>query len=155
MSKQDMRLSKPRQSGCDVTELGESHRGFPRCLTQPANYLNTMLNLTPKPASNTDADTNLRVPLFVLQGPHAGPRLVVSGPKSLMRTLADTFWYRGDLANIHGSLVLRAQGQDLAFDLPDETLVLTGRQDVATSFDKIHSRMIQLGMTAAETSVAA
>lgn len=73
----------------------------------------------------------------------------------MMRTLADMFWDRTELATIRGSLVLRGKGQDPAFDLPDETLALNGKIGAAKSFDRILSRMNRLGMIPAETSIAA
>ena len=113
------------------------------------------MDLTPKTTPGAGRDIDLRVPLFVLTGPHLGPRLVVRGPEDLMRTLADTFWNRTELATIRGSLVLRGKGQDPAFDLPDETLALNGGHGAAKSFDRILARMNRLGMTPVETSVAA
>lgn len=97
--------------------------------------------------TDTPAKPDPCVPLFSLKGLRPGPRLVVSGPQNLMTTLADLFWDRPDLSNMRGWLLLRAEGQNPAFDLPDD--VLTLESELASerfAYHRVLGRMTALGM---------
>ena len=93
-----------------------------------------------------NADTeHLRSPLFSMKGKKDGPRLVVAGPDDTVRALAEMFWDLPDIVNMRGSLVLRDDTQDPAFDLPDAVLTLrTSRSTEA--FLQTLGRMTALGM---------
>lgn len=101
-----------------------------------------MLDATPHtPASD------LRVPLFSLTGLRDGPRLVVTGPDALVRAVADLLWDQPQLAMMRGSLVVRPDGQDPLFDLPDDTLTLEGTAEAARfAYFRVLGRMTALGM---------
>ncbi|MEO0918491.1 MAG: hypothetical protein AAFY31_16160 [Pseudomonadota bacterium] len=94
------------------------------------------------PSGPTD---HLSPPLFSMKGIHAGPRLVVTAPENLARQLADRFWDLPSLGHMHGSLVLRSDTQDPAFDLPDTVLSL---QDLSArdAYYQTLGRMTALGM---------
>ena len=109
-----------------------------------------LIDLYMKMAADTDGAVLFIgpcAPLFSLNGLYSGPRLVVTGPEPLVRVVADMFWDRRDLATIRGSLVLRSDGPDPAFDLPDETLAIDGDVETARfAFLQILGRMTALGM---------
>ncbi len=100
-----------------------------------------MLETTPIPTPY------LRVPLFSLTGLRDGPRLVVTGPETVIPAVADMLWDRPDLATIRGSLIVRVADQDPAFDLPDDVLTLDGNAKSARfAYFRILGRMTALGM---------
>ena len=88
---------------------------------------------------------HLAPPLFTMKGVSAGPRLVVTAPEDLARALAERLWDLPSLGRMRGSLVVRSDAQDPAFDLPDFTLSLSQSEETVAYFD-ILGRMAELGM---------
>lgn len=88
---------------------------------------------------------HLAPPLFNMKGVSAGPRLVVTAPEELARALAERLWDLPSLGRMRGSLVVRSDAQDPAFDLPDFTLPLSLSEETVAYFD-ILGRMAELGM---------
>lgn len=88
----------------------------------------------------------IRVPLFSLKGTYVGPRLVVTGPKSLLQDLSDRFWEVPGLTRMRGELVFRPEGQDPIYDEPDAVLSLSNRSDDDGAYFRILGRMTALGM---------
>lgn len=94
-----------------------------------------------------DGETaHLGVPLFTATGARSGPRLVVAGPEALVRQLAELFWETEALKGLRGTLILRPDTQDAAFDLPDAVLELDGCDPVSRAFIRVQGRMAALGM---------
>jgi hypothetical protein len=94
-----------------------------------------------------------RVPLFALNGPTPGPRLVVTGPDRLVRALADQLWARPSLATLCGNVFVRDHSQDVTLDLPDCVLEVTG--DIDQALEQTLDRMAELGMIPIDAKVAA
>lgn len=93
-----------------------------------------------------DGETaHLSVPLFACSGTEGGPRLVVTGPETLIRMLADTCWSLAVLRDIRGALVLRADAQDPVFDRPDAVLAL-GDCSLEAAVARVLARMGALDM---------
>ena len=80
-----------------------------------------------------------------MTGEKAGPRLVVTGDLDLMRHVADRFWDVPSMNDIRGSVVLREDNQDPAFDQPDDVLHIRTHDD-AVAYFQILGRMTALGM---------
>lgn len=89
----------------------------------------------------------LKMPVFSMRGDERGPRLVVTGDIDMMRGLADRFWQVPSLSHIRGSLVLREDSQDPAFDRPDDVLTL-GTDNEREAYFEVLGRMTALGMIA-------
>ena len=94
------------------------------------------------PAGETE---HLMGPLFSMKGISAGPRLVVTAPDALARQLADRLWDLPSLGRMHGSLVVRVDGQDPVFDRPDLTLRLAELSETDAYFEVL-GQMAELGM---------
>lgn len=109
-----------------------------------------------KTRTHRRSDLGPRVPIFALNGPTKGPRLVVTGPDTLVRAVADLMWDRRDLSTIKGTVLLRAEGQDTALDRPDAVLALEGTQDDAPkALFYIFDHIAALGMMPMEVETAA
>ena len=80
-----------------------------------------------------------------MKGVSAGPRLVVTGPEPLARYLAERFWDLPSIGRMRGSLVVRADTQDPAYDLPDVTFRLREVPENDAYF-QVLGRMAELGM---------
>lgn len=94
-----------------------------------------------------DGETaHLRVPLLSASGGFAGPRLVVTAPAMLARPLAERFWDLDGLNRMRGSIVLRADDQDPAFDLPDAVLALEDSMSLTEAYFRVLGNMTALGM---------
>ncbi len=95
----------------------------------------------------THTTTEPCVPLFALRGLYTGPRLLVTGPAPIIRAVSDLLWDRHDLANIRGHLILRVEGPDPAYDLPDDHFEIAGDVETARfAYLRILGRMTALGM---------
>ena len=92
------------------------------------------------------ADTgHLKVPLFSMRGVHAGPRMAVTAPEALARTLSDRLWDLPTIGRMRGSLVVRADDQDPAYDRPDVVVRLTDQAET-DAYYQVLGRMAELGM---------
>lgn len=92
------------------------------------------------------ADTaHLKVPYFSMRGHEAGPRLAVSAPDDLARRLSNRFWDLPSIGRMRGSLVVRSDDQDPAYDLPDVVVRLTDQPD-NDAYYQVLGRMAELGM---------
>lgn len=83
-------------------------------------------------------------PLMQITGPDTGPRLVVTGPRKVLESLAEHLWNRPALGGIRGVLILRDDRQTARFDLPDELLNLDDHTGSALS--RTLGLMTALGM---------
>ena len=102
------------------------------------------------------SDLGPRVPIFALNGPTPGLRLLVTGSDALIRALADLLWERRDLATIKGTLLLRPAGQDIALDRPDALLALDEEaEETQTALDHVIDEMAALGMLPVRVQTAA
>lgn len=70
---------------------------------------------------------------------------MVTAPEGLARQLAERLWDLPSLGRMRGSLVLRANTQDPAFDLPDAVMTL-GDLGETDAYYQILGRMAGLGM---------
>lgn len=89
--------------------------------------------------------THLKVPLFSMRGLNAGPRLVVIAPLALARQVSERLWDLPSIGRMRGSLVVRSDEQDPAFDLPDVIMRLPHLSETEAYFG-ILGRMAELGM---------
>ncbi len=80
-----------------------------------------------------------------MRGHEAGPRLAVSAPEALARLLSDRFWDLPSIGRMRGSLVVRADDQDPAFDMPDVVVRLTDQAE-NDAYYQVLGRMAELGM---------
>ncbi|MEM7719623.1 MAG: hypothetical protein AAF222_10510 [Pseudomonadota bacterium] len=95
--------------------------------------------------SPSQATDHLSPPLFSMKGIHAGPRLVVSAPEQTARILAERLWDLPSLGHMHGSLVVRSDRQDPAFDSPGAVLSLSELSEKDAYYQTL-GRMTALGM---------
>lgn len=83
-------------------------------------------------------------PLMQITGPDTGPRLVVTGPRKVLESLAEHLWNRPDLGGIRGVLILRDDRQTSHFDRPDDVLNLD--DNPGSALRRTLGRMAALGM---------
>lgn len=105
------------------------------------SHVAAMMTRHPYPGRQNPLPT---APLMQITGPAPGPRLVVTGPRKVLESLAETLWSLPDLAGIRGVLILRDDSQPTIFDRPDEVLKLTGPP--ALGYRRTLDRMAALGM---------
>lgn len=105
------------------------------------NHLSAMMTRHSYPERQGPFPT---APLMQITGPAPGPRLVVTGPRKMLESLAETLWSLPDLAGIRGVLILRVDTQPTDFDRPDDVLKLDGSR--AAAFRRTLGRMTALGM---------
>lgn len=92
------------------------------------------------------ADTaHLKGPLFSMRGIQSGPRLVVTAPEALARKLSDRLWDLPTIGRMRGSLIVRCDDQDPAYDTPDVVVRLSD-QDETDAYYHVLGRMAELGM---------
>lgn len=130
---------------CDVAFFGEIGRCFPRASWRSSAYFGGMIeNSTYSFGRNSDT-SHLKVPLFSMRGHNPGPRIAVLAPEPLARKLSDRLWDLPSIGRMRGSLVVRQNDQDPAFDNPDITVRLTAIE-VNDAYYHILGRMAELGM---------
>lgn len=96
---------------------------------------------------DTSVTDGLRCPLMSIKGAAPGPRLVVTGPETMIRNLAALLWETDGIDRIRGALVLRDDSQDPEYDFPDATLHLSGEgRKGRHGYARVMGRMTALGM---------
>lgn len=114
-------------------------------MKRPASYLRRMIETNTYSLGSSATTEHLSTPLFSVKGIHAGPRLVVTAPEPLAHRLAERFWELQSLGHMRGALVVRANTQDPAFDLPDAVLSLGDLSETDAYYTSL-GRMTELGM---------
>lgn len=114
-------------------------------MKRAVSYLLRMIETHTYSLDPSVSTEHLSTPLFSMKGHQAGPRLVVTAPDRLARKLAERLWDLTSLGRMRGSLVVRANTQDPAFDLPDVVMTL-GDLSETDGYYQVLGRMAELGM---------
>lgn len=110
--------------------------------------MGAMFDTAPYALPHDGETAHLHVPLFAATGALAGPRLVVTAPAGLARNLAERLWDIDGLDRMRGALIVRADDQDPAFDMPDALLAVDGGMGVTQAYFRVLGHMTALGMIA-------
>ncbi len=71
--------------------------------------------------------------------------MAVIAPEALARHLSDRFWDLPTIGRMRGSLVVRSDDQDPAYDRPDVVVRLTDQAET-DAYYQVLGRMAELGM---------